>query len=176
MDIKNGIINIQAAGYNGARTVCKMKLANLRLLSTFVMFALKNPITITILCLLSDNQKAEKTPSPSSIHTNSSGGAAPSSLTSMTNSVKVVHMSVRKTQSDPPDQLPSSRPSSRSMLSSEPPKLLPRNPTTSVVVIEHTTKMAVNNNVGEENQKQLQDEKPSSSSSNEKQIHSHIFV
>merc|ERR1712008_602984 len=82
-----------------------------------------------------DHQKAEKTPSPSSIHTNSSGGAAPSSLTSITNSVKVVHMSVRKTQSDPPDQLPSSRPSSRSMLSSEPPKLLPRNPTTSVVVI-----------------------------------------
>ena len=135
---------------------------------------LKIQYTITILCFLSDNQKAEKTPSPSSIHTNSSGGAAPSSLTSITNSVKVVHMSVRKTQSDPPDQLPSSRPSSRSMLSSEPPKLLPRNPTTSVVVIEHTTKMAVNNNVGEENQKQLQDEK--TSSSNEKQIHSHIFV
>ena len=129
---------------------------------------------IPIYFFLLDNHKAEKNPSPSSIHTNSSGGEAPSSLTSMTNSVKVVHMSVRKTQSDPPDQLPSSRPSSRSMLSSEPPRLLPRNPTTSVVVIEHTTKMAVNNNVGEENQNQLQDGKTSSSS--EKQIQSHIFV
>ena len=143
-----------------------------------------------------DHHKSEKNHSPSSIHANSSKlgsiPAAPSSLTSVAaNSVNVVHMSVRKTQSDPPDQLPPGR----SMLSEQPippppgpknnfrpggeqpPMLMPRNPTTSVVVIEHTTKMAVNNNVGEENNGQIQDNgKNSNSSSNEKQIQSHIFV
>ena len=112
-----------------------------------------------------DHHKKEKNHSPSSIHTNSSKlgsvPAAPSSLTSVANSVNVVHMSVRKTQSDPPDQLPPGRPmlseqpppppGPKNNFRPEPPMLMPRNPTTSVVVIEHTTKMAVNNNVGEEN-------------------------
>jgi len=154
-----------------------------------------------------DHQKTEiKSNSSNSIHTTSSGGiaTAPSSLTSVSNSVNVVHMSVRKTQSDPPEQLivppPRVEGAAREQLivpppriegmASKPPMLLPRNPTTSVVVIEHTsTKLAVNNNVMEENQNQIQQnyckdpehiargqQDGKDNSSNEKQIQSHIFV
>ena len=116
-------------------------------------------------------------------------------------------MSVRKTQSDPPEQMvvppPRIEPRVESMaghqivpppriegVASKPPMLLPRNPATSVVVIEHTsTKLAVNNNVVEENQNQIQQKNSSKdfehnargqqdgkNNSSEKQIQSHIFV
>ena len=145
--------------------------------------------------MISDHQKPEmKSNSSNSIHTTSSSGgqvAAPSSLTSISNSVNVVHMSVRKTQSDPPEQMIVPPPRLESV-ATKPPMLLPRNPTTSVVVIEHTssTKMAVNNNVvKEENQNQIQQnyskdlentargqQDSEKNNSSEKQIQSHIFV
>ena len=63
--------------------------------------------------------------------------------------VNVVHMSVRKTQSDPKNEAP--------------PALMPRSTSSSVVTIEHT-KMAVNNNIGEEGKEA------------EEKVQSHIFV
>ena len=144
---------------------------------------------------ISDHQKPEIKSDLSNciIHGRSASGgiASPSSLTSVSNSVNVVHMSVGKTQSDPPEQMVVPPPRLEGV-ATKPPMLLPRNPTTSVVVIEHTssTKMAVNNNVvKEENQNQIQQnyskdlentargqQDSEKNNSSEKQIQSHIFV
>ncbi len=89
----------------------------------------------------------------------------------ITPNVNVVHMSVRKTVSEP-------------MQSIAPVLMRPRN-SASVVVIEHT-KMAVNNNIGENPDSSGgsahatvvsgQDQDQEQTTANSKQIQSHIFV
>ena len=94
---------------------------------------------------------------------------ASSSLTT-SSEVNLVHMSVRKTQSDP--HQPSGGPpgGTGSTGSTQTPPLMPRN-NSSVVVIEHTTKMAVNNNIGE-----VENPNPGDHSETSGKVQSHIYV